>query len=222
MLLLFSDILIRPSPTLSERFLELKIVNVAPSSIAKTENYRKIQKQYSQRILDDRPRTDGFVPPISLLYDGFGVFDDVLCERGQVPGETSIPEVEFLGKVNAFAKEMAEFYGSEADRQKAVIHRLEDIFSVHSDPAIARGSLSASKIGSRPIISDGHVKGAHGAIIFCVECKNEISGTSCEPSAELVSRVANSFKEGLNGEHRALFHGWRTPALGMIQIGKWI
>ena len=221
MLLFFSDVLIRPSPALSEMFLGLKIVNDAPTMISKLENYRNIQRQPLQRILDDRPHTDGFVPPLSLLYDGFGLFDDVLHERGPVPGESSIFEVQLWKEVNTFATRMAKFYGSEAERQAVVIRCLEDIFSARSDSDVRRGNISTSKIRSHLIISDGHVKGAHGAIIFCVECKNEISGISCEPSVELVSYVASSFKEELNMEHQDLFHGWRVPALGMIQIGEW-
>ena len=216
MLLLFSDNLTCPIPTLSERFAQLRIVKEAPSTISKPETYRAIQKESQQRILDDRPRTDGFVPPISLLYDGFGVFDDILHERGQVPGESSILEVELWNEVNTFANKMAEFYGAEAERQGVVLRHLERIFRARTDPDAVGGSISASKIGSRRIISDGHLKGAHGAIVFCVECKNELSGISCEPSAELVSYVASSFNEELNREHQTLFCGWRAPALGMI------
>ena len=56
--------------------------------------------------------------------------------------------------------------------------------------------------------------------MFRVECKNELTNISREPSAELVSYIASSFKEEVNGEHRALFHSWRIPALGMTQIGE--
>ena len=218
---LVSDLL-PPSPTLSDKFLQLRIVTEAPSKVSKPDIYQALQKDSQHRILDDRPRTDGFVPPISLLYDGFGVFDDVLCERGQVPGENSILEVKLLGEVNAFATRMARFYYTDAGRRDAMLYHLERIFRARRDPEVAGGSIGTSEIDPCQTISDGYSKGAHGAMVFCVEYKNEISGMSREPSAELVSRVANSFKEGLNGEHRALFHGWRTPALGMIQIGKWI
>jgi len=197
----------------------MKIANDAPSKVSKPEIYQTLQKQSQQRILDDRPRADRFIPPISLLYDGFGIFDDVFHEGGPVPGESSILKVELWNEVNTFADRMAEFYNTEAERRGAVLEHLGRIFRACRDPQAVGGSISASKIGSRQITSDGHSDGAHGAIVFCIECKNELSGISCEPSAELVSYVASSFKERLKGEHRALFYGWRVPALGMTQIG---
>ena len=201
-------------------FLRLKIVTEAPSKVSKPENYQAFQKQCGQRILDDRPRTDRFIPPISLLYDGFGIFDDVFCERGWVPGESSILEVKLWDEVDVFADRMAEFYNTEAERRDVVLRHLGRIFRARVDPRAVGESINASKIGSRQIVSDGHSKGAHGAIVFCVECKNELSNISCEPSAELVSYVASSFGEELGGEHQALFNAWRVPALGMTQIGE--
>ena len=203
-------------------FQRLRIANEAPSKVSKPDNYQTLQEQSQQRILDDRPRADRFLPPISLLYDGFGVFNDVIQGRFPVLGEDSILEVELWDKVNAFANQMAGFYDTEAERRGTVLGHLGRIFRARRDPRAVGGSIKASKIGGLQIISDGHLDGAHGAMVFCIECKNELSGISCEPSAELVSYVASSFKEQLDGEHRALFHGWRVPALGMTQIGKWI
>jgi len=197
-----------------DEFLRLKIVLDAPSNVSKPENYRAIQKQPQQRILDDRPRADRFIPPISLLYDGFGIFDDVFRGQSSVPGENDIVEADLWREANAFADQMAEFYDTEAKRQDAVFRCLERIFRARRD--------SEAAINSRQMISDGHSKGAHGAIVFRVECKNELTNISREPSAELVSYIASSFKEDVNGEHRALFHAWRVPALGMTQIGEQI
>ncbi|KAF9648216.1 hypothetical protein BDM02DRAFT_3115685 [Thelephora ganbajun] len=204
----------RPSTTLtlSDMFLRLKIVDEAPSRVSQPESYKALQSQSEQRNLDDRPSADRFIPPISLLYDGFGVFEDV--RRGiKVLGEDDILEGQLWGKVNAFVDRMAEFYDSEAERRADVVHHLEEMFHARKDP---------SKIGACHITSDGHLNGAHEAMVFCVECKNELSNISCEPSAELVSYVASSFKEQLRGKHRALFHAWRVPALGMTQIGPFV
>lgn len=215
-----------PSPlphsgaTLSDMFLRLKIVGEAPSRVSRLENYKTLQNQPKQRNLDNRPLVDHFVPPISLLYEGFGAFEDV--RRGvPVPGEDKILEVQLWDEVNDFMGRMTEFYDSEAGRRAVVIHHLQKILRARKDPDAVGESIRASKIGARQITSDGHSNGPHEAIVFCIECKNELSNISCEPSAELVSYVASSFKEQLEGNHRALFHAWRVPALGMTQIGEW-
>ena len=201
-------------------FSRLKIVNEPPSRISKPQSYQSLQKKAQQRILDDRPCVDRFIPPISLLYDGFGVFHDVIHERCKVSGEDSIHEAKLWNKVNAFADRMAEFYEAEAARRDIVLNHLDEIFRARRDTVAEGWNIKASRIGSRQITSDGHLDGAHGAMVFCIECKNELSGISCEPSAELVSYIASSFNERLKGKDRALFHMWRVPALGMTQIGE--
>ena len=206
------------SPTLSEMFLELNLVREVPSVISRPENYKHLQSQPKQRILDNRPSVDQFIPPISLLYDGFGIFEDVR-QGVPVPGQDKILERELWNNVGAFMEEMAKFHGSEAEQQSAVIDHLHEILHAHKNPEAVGGLISASKIGSRQIISDGHLNGAHKAMVFCFECKNELSNIPCEPSTELVSYIASSFREQFNGEHQSLFRGWRVPALGMTQIG---
>ena len=58
----------------------------------------------------------------------------------------------------------------------------------------------------------------HGVMVIYIKCKNELSKIICE----LVSYVSSSFKERLNGEHRALLRAWGVPALGMTHIGEWM
>ena len=204
-------------------FLRMNIANQPPSRISEPKNYQALQKQPEQRILDDRPEADGLIPPISLLYDGFGIFEDVFREGLPVPGESEILEAKLWDEANDFADQMAAFYGNEAERRGVIHGCLAKIFRARRDPLATGEEIMTSKIGSRQIISDGHSKGEHGAIVFCIKCKNELSGISCEPSAELVSCVASSFKdEMLKGSHQALFNGWRTPTLGMTVIGELI
>lgn len=109
--------------------------------------------------------------------------------------------------VNAFAREMAKFYGTEAERRKVVHDCLHKIFRARKDPRATGDDVQASRVGGSQAVSDGHSNGSHGAMVFCLECKNELVGISSEPSAELVSYVARSFKERMRGEHEALFLG---------------
>ena len=209
-----------PQSALLDRFCNSKLVREAPSKVS--QSYHSLQEDNEERILDNRPREDHPIPPISLLYDGFGVFEDVVNESVQVPGENDILESQLWGEVEAFTKRMAGFYGTEAQRREVLLAHLERIFGARRDPQAVGERIRASKIGPLQISWDGHSNGEHGATVFCLQCKNELYGITSEPSAELVSHIASSFKEQLEGEgkHRALFDGWRVPALGMTQIGK--
>ena len=208
----------KPSSTSLDVFLGLKVATEAPSKVSRRENYQTLQNQPLQRILDDRPCADLFIPPISLLYDGFGIFDDVRHGRRPIPGERDILEVKLWGEVGTFADQMAKFYDTEADRRGVALRHLGRIFCARRNPQAVGWSTDTSCVF--PPQMDKHLKGAHGAIVFCIKCKNELSNISCEPSAELVSCVANSYKEQWEGAHRDLFDGWRVPALGMTQIGE--
>ena len=113
--------------------LGLKIVREAPSKISQPEKYKGLQRQDKERIFDDRPSADRFIPPISLLYDGFGIFEEVRKERS-VPGDDHILGSPLWIKVNEFADEMADFYDSEAARRVVVTHYLQEIFNARDDP----------------------------------------------------------------------------------------
>jgi len=178
---------------------------------AKFENYGKFQKDAKKRILDDRPFQDNLIAPSTLLFQPFGYFRDIRCGV-EVPGE-DICECELREKVDALADAMSQFYKSEDERRYRFVENLEPIFSVSS------GSIDSSKISSSRIILDGHVSGAHGAIVFCVEYKDELSTASYEPTAQLVSRIATSFKSRVD-HHPELFQRWRVPALGIIHVGE--
>ena len=117
-----------PPPTLSEMFHQLKIVTDTPSEASNLQTYKTLQRQPQQRILDDRPSAGRFIPPTSLLYNGFGYFDDVVNKRRQVPGESSILETKLWDEVDTSAVRMAQFYDSEAVRRGIVLYHLRRIF----------------------------------------------------------------------------------------------
>src|SRR6266702_2640343 len=52
---------------------EAKLVKITPSHMGWPSTYKPMQKESSQRILDDHPMADP-VPLASLLYHGFGHF----------------------------------------------------------------------------------------------------------------------------------------------------
>ncbi|KAI9464032.1 hypothetical protein BJY52DRAFT_1184435 [Lactarius psammicola] len=55
-----------------------KVATEQPSSLAKSQNYKELQRHSHERILDDRPEPDCDIPPIPLLYSGFGHFLDIV------------------------------------------------------------------------------------------------------------------------------------------------
>lgn len=54
----------------------MKLATATPSSLNASETYETLQKESHQKVLDDRPDRDEGIPPLSLLYSGFGRFED--------------------------------------------------------------------------------------------------------------------------------------------------
>jgi len=179
---------------------------------AKIDNYEESQAHAEHRILDDRPQKDDLIAPIALLFQPFGYFRDIRCGV-EVPGEESIDEDELWKKVDKLANEMAKFYKSEEKRHSKFIEHLEVVFGL--DP----GTINSSKIPGGQKISDGHVNGAHGMMVFCMECKNELSAASCEPTVKLVSYIAASLRSQVDHQSE-LFKRCRVPVLGATLIGE--
>jgi hypothetical protein len=202
-----------PVAALADGLARLRIAKDAPSDVAKVPNYKKLQLDSKQRILDDRPDQDPLIAPISLLYQPFGYFHDVRCGKKFQDPRLDINGAEFKSKVNALADHMANFQRSEEDRRSIFIKDLETILK------LSPNVIGSTKIPKTGKISDGHLSGDHGAIVVCVECKNELSAASCEPVVQLTSYVAASFK-GQAEDHRDLFNRWRIPALGVTLVGK--
>ena len=198
-----------------EKLRHLHIAEDPPSTVAKLENYVESQKDAIKRISDDRPGEDTLIAPISLLFQPFGYFRDIDCGV-KVPGEADIHEGELRKKVNALADAMTRFYRSNGERCSRFREHLEVVFD------IPRGSIISSKTPDCETASDGHVDGAHGAMVLCLECTNEVSTASCEPAVRLVSNVAASFRSRADSRYQELFQRWRVPVLGVTLIGKFV
>ena len=89
-------------PGLSELLGELRIAMETALSIPYV-TFGPTQRTFGQ---GDRPSQDPTVPSISLLYDGFGVFADVL-QGLPVPGEENILEMDLWNEVEVFMGKMA-------------------------------------------------------------------------------------------------------------------
>ena len=180
--------------------------------VAKLEYYEELQKKPGKRILDDRPNRDKLIAPTPLLFQPFGYFHDIRCGVN-VPGQEKIHDGNLRQKVNKLADEMTLFHKSEEDRRSKFVAGLEEIFNVTT------GTISSSKTPGTEYISDGHLNGDHGIMVFCLECENEISTASCEPAAQLVAYIAASLRSRAK-LHTELFTRWRVPVLGLMHVGE--
>ena len=165
-----------------------------------------LQGNSEQRIWDDRPEPDP-VPPISLLYEGFGHFLDTFSRR-------DVYWLQLETAVDSFAVAMTKFYSDESRRRSAGLETLNKIFSFRD-----RQPLMAAAIGN--VRTDGHYNGPHGAASCIVKFKNELVDIHSIPVVELTSYAAHSHAEAMGSPiGRALFQGWRVPCLGLTVVGK--
>ena len=208
---------VQPQPptaptSIVDRLRNLDIAGHPPSFVALLKNYRKLQEKPETRILDDRPNRDERIAPTPLLFQPFGYFHDIRCGL-DVPGQGGIHDGNLRQQVNELADEMTLFHESEEDRRSKFLAGLEVIFNV------TPGTINSSEISGTEYISDGHLNGDHGMMVFCLECKNEISTTSCEPAVQLVAYISTSFKSR-GDKHLELFKRWRVPVLGLMHVGE--
>ncbi|KAH8977111.1 hypothetical protein EDB86DRAFT_2863378 [Lactarius hatsudake] len=178
-----------------------------PSMIAKPFKYKSLQNHPSQRILDDRPQADS-VPPLSLLYDGFGYFMDDSSLYEPICADQEQRNLE--SRFSDFANEMTGFYPSEDSRRNTGLGFINKLLGIELMPA---------SIGS--VRTDGHYHGLHGAAICIVEFKNEPADNGSMAMVELAGYVARSHK-GSFDQYKDLFEGWNVPCLGMTVVGPFI
>ncbi|RXW23259.1 hypothetical protein EST38_g2597 [Candolleomyces aberdarensis] len=88
-----------------ERIKKAKLAVETPSALAKNDEYEITQGNSVERVLDDRPNSDPNIPPIALLYSGFGEFQDTSYDI---------------------------LYSSDAERQKAAVDLINAIFEAQN------------------------------------------------------------------------------------------
>ena len=192
-------------------------MTTAPSTTGKSDVYQYLQHQPSEKILDDRPKPDPDIPPVPLLYDGFGHFLDIMDDRDDVPGLADVEVLELRKEVDDLASKMTGYFFNEDDRRDAALPCLNRIFSARR--AIKIPSLAASAIGS--VRTDGHNTAIHGAGSMTTEFKNWMTGISALPQIELVCYVAGLNARAMNEEaHRQLYLRWRVPCVGLTIVGE--
>jgi hypothetical protein len=167
--------------------------------------------------LDDRPEPDPNIPPIPLLYDGFGHFLDIMDTHADVPGLADVDVLELRKAVDDLASKMAGYFNKEEERRDAALPCLNCIFSARRGVTIP--PLYTSAIGS--VRTDGHNTATHGAGTMTVEFKNWTTGISSLPQIEVVGHVARLNATGMNDDaRRQLYLQWRVPCVGLTIVGE--
>ncbi|KAG6805084.1 hypothetical protein H0H93_005658, partial [Arthromyces matolae] len=80
-----------------------KLATTPPPVTGDPLEYKRLQNLNDERILDDRPQPDDDIPPVSLLYDGFGLFLDILRGKKDIPLLTEIDIPRLRQEVDEFA-----------------------------------------------------------------------------------------------------------------------
>jgi hypothetical protein len=191
--------------------LRSTLATTAPSVVAKKDHYKSIQQRPSSKILDDRPQPD-HVPPASLLYDGFGHFNDIFSRRGD---KRDKKRQDLETAVDAFADKMTQIYPDELGRRTVALSILNQILFPDSHRTIMAASIGSTH-------TDGHYDGPHGAASCIFEFKDELVDISAIPEVELSAYAARSHKQSIESSQKAkeVFLGWRVPCLGITVVGK--
>jgi len=207
-----------PSEDVFDRLKRAKIVQGSPSYIGKSATYQRLQRDLSEKVLDDRPEADADIPPIPLLYEGFGHFLDITDGRDDVPGLADVDVRELRKAVDDLATTMTGYFRSEDDRRDAALPCIGRINSARRGIKIP--PLHAASIG--PVRTDGHNTATHGAGTMTVEMKNWMTGINCLPQIGVVCYVAHLDAKEMSQleSRRQLYLRWRVPCVGLTIVGE--
>ncbi|KAG6850081.1 hypothetical protein H0H93_001214 [Arthromyces matolae] len=200
-----------------DRLKRTKLATNTPSITGEPSIYKAIQTTYEERILDDRPQPDDDIPPISLLYDGFGLFLDILRGKKDIPLLIDIDIPRLRQEVDEFADQMCEFYEEEVHRRDTALPILDRIFSAQGGVKIP--SIRPCEIGS--VTSGGHNSAKCGGCLSFYGFRNEAAEVPAIPEVELLGYVVHQQCAVETGEMKRLFEGWRTPYLGLTVVGEY-
>src|SRR5712672_1944148 len=218
---LISVVVAFPSSVLGKRIRDVfdglllasnsKLATNPPSDIALLDNYGSLQREPAERILDDRPRSD-LIPPVSLLYEGFGQFLDIFCGRQDIH-HMSKEQQDLKRAVDRFAEQMTLIYGDEESRRTDGLLALNNILSLGGN----NNKLMPASIGS--VNTDGHYDGPLEAAACIIEFRNDLGAINSIPVVELTSYVAHSHALAMK-RYESAFRNWRVPCLGITVVGK--
>src|SRR6266850_680346 len=188
---------------------------LAPSDAAKASEFRRLQNDEKQRILNDRPHKDIQITPIALLYPPFGEFLDHIRNPPMISDGVHLQKLE--AAVDDFSFLMCQHYTDEEGRRKKVLKALNAIFECYLPSQLIR-IIPSPIYGYRS--SDGHADGPAGVLEVIVEFKNELGIGNTDPEIQITAYYLQSLLDGSSGPHKALYERFLFPALGISLMGK--
>ena len=171
-----------------------------PSNLNAFSAYQDLQLDPEQKILDDFPQPDLNIPPLALLYNGFGRFYDHITSAAS--SQIFYPDLKML--VDQFVAKASEIQDEEYLQQILPGILCEILFP-------SQGVEISDILDSSRAKTDGHVIGPHDGPIFIVELKRQI--TTAEP------QMAAYFHHLAQKTPEATALAWRQPCLGVIIRG---
>ncbi|KAF8999401.1 hypothetical protein BDQ17DRAFT_752401 [Cyathus striatus] len=114
-----------------------KIVSYSPEDLASPAIYEPLQENPDERILDGRPQAEYTdIPPISLLYDGFGQFLDIAQGKTDVEGYNEVNISELKSGVDELSEWMCQFFRSKVNRRHHALHLFYSIFEARKNDSV--------------------------------------------------------------------------------------
>ncbi|KAI0296953.1 hypothetical protein B0F90DRAFT_1005618 [Multifurca ochricompacta] len=201
-----------------EPFLSGRFVKDAPSTVTKSDEACTVQKEFIERIANDRPDMDAHLPPISLAYKGFGRFRAHMdSQNDHLMGRMPKSKAKFEAAIDEFLREMSRFYDSEMNRAESVRESLNEIWRFYFQEyeprkfPVYRRRLSSS--------SDDDAVGPPNLVEALIKVKNELGTTDRDGSVELAAYYTQFLESNTSQESRQRF---LFPALGILVLGAHI
>ncbi|KAI9508512.1 hypothetical protein F5148DRAFT_1375789 [Russula earlei] len=196
-----------------KRYQKHRLNSDRASHISTQIEYRSLQGKPRDRILDDRPDSDN-LPPLPLLFNGFGFFHDIFKDRHYTRTSNKM-RGDLEEAVDSFSEAMTQLYDKEQDRMIKGLETLNKIFTLRNGGC---RPFMAAAIGNCQ--TDGHFDGPHNIVSCVVEFKNELAATNSIPAVELLSYVCKSHAQQM--ANRKYLSPWRIPCLGLTIAGPYV
>ena len=177
------------------------MARIEPSKADDASVYEALQESQQERILDDCPLPDTDLPPLPLLYDGFGEFHDTVENP-----DANLLETDLMNEVDQLADAMCKLGYEKGKWLNAQVH-LGRIFS----RAIREFSAFSYDVGNGST-TDGYLSASHGGPLLVIEYKRQIDAAEPQLSSYFLRLALKP------AEH--IFRQWRQPALGLIIRGE--
>jgi len=129
-----------------------------PSNLNTLSTYQQLQLDPGQKILDDFPQPDLNIPPLALLYNGFGRFDDHITSAAS--SQTFHPDLKML--VDQLVAKASEIQDEKYIQQTlpGILYRI--LFPSQEIEFTTILDLSRAR-------TDSHVIGPHDGPILIIE-----------------------------------------------------